>query len=84
MYVELLIESLPDADRAQTEQLLRQLGFDPVPMKVGFLLAGEVTALKRLFPTLTGSETNVIATPETLRTYVQSVRLFKPRSLYSP
>jgi hypothetical protein len=83
VHLELVLETLPDADRDQLEKLLRARGFDPLPMKVGVLLSSELDALRKLLPGLAGTEVGELPVPEELRHAVRSVRIFKPRSLHA-
>jgi ribosomal 50S subunit-associated protein YjgA (DUF615 family) len=82
MYLELVLETLPGADRDLLHELLRAKGFDPLPMKVGLLLSGELEALGKLLPGLVGTETGELPIPEELKNAVRSIRIFKPRSLH--
>ena len=84
MHIELLLETLPGADRHWLQQYLSSRGFDPLPMKVGFLLSAELEAVAKLLPGLTGTETGELPIPAELKDTVRSIRLFKPRSLHSP
>jgi hypothetical protein len=82
-HLELLLETLPGADRNQLSDRLRAKGFDPLPMKAGLLLSAELGTLRKLLPMLTAAETGELAVPEDLKHAVASIRIFKPRSLHS-
>jgi hypothetical protein len=81
-HLELVLETLPRGDRNRLEGLLRGQGFDPMPMKVGFLLAAEVEELHKLLPGITGAETGDLPIPELLKDSVRSIRVVRPRSLH--
>ena len=83
MHVELFLETLPGADRDRLQEQLRARGFDPLPMKTGFMLGAEIEALGKLLPELTGTETGELPIPAEMRDTVRSIRRFKPRSLHS-
>jgi hypothetical protein len=82
MYVELLLETLPGADRDRLQSLIRARGLDPLPMKAGFLLSAELEAVRKLLPGLVGTETGEPPIPEEMKNMVHSIRFFKPRSLH--
>jgi hypothetical protein len=84
MYIELLLKIRAGADHDGLLALLRARGFDPLPMTAGVLLASERDALRALLPGLTGSETGELPIPGELRSAVESIRVFKPRSFHSP
>src|SRR5690348_13398087 len=46
-HLELILEVGSDAERDSVMKRLRQLGFDPLAMKVGVLLAGDIESLRR-------------------------------------
>jgi hypothetical protein len=83
MHVELLLETLPGANRDRLQEYLRAQGFDPLPMKAGFLLGAELEALGKLLPGFTGTETDELPIPVELKDTVRSIRRFKPRSLHA-
>ena len=66
-HLELVLEALPGADRDRLQDYLRGQGFDPLPMKVGLLLSADLESLKRLLPTLAGTESGELAVPQELR-----------------
>jgi hypothetical protein len=80
--LELILEVGSDAEQDSVMERLRQLGFDPLAMKVGVLLAGDIGSLRRLIPTLTGAEIGVLPVPTDLAPAVRSIRVFGPRSLH--
>jgi hypothetical protein len=82
IHLELVLEALPGADRKQLEGLLRGWGFDPMPMKVGFLLAAALEELHKLLPRITGAETGDLPVPESLKDSVRSIRIVRPRTLH--
>jgi hypothetical protein len=84
MYVELLFETPPGADRDHLQRYLRARGFDPLPMKAGFMLGADVGDLGKLLPGLTGAETDELPVPTELKDSVRSIRRFKPRSPHPP
>ena len=77
--VELAHGASPDA----FEQIARDAGIEPLRMKAGILLSSEVDALRRVFPSLTGTEQGSVPVPAALQSIVRSVRIFKPRSFTS-
>jgi hypothetical protein len=79
--LELILEARSDAERDSVIEHLRQLGFDPLAIKVGVLLAGDIESLRRLIPTLTGAEIGSLPVPTDLAPAVRSIRVFGPRSL---
>ncbi len=83
MHVELLLETLPGADRDRLQDLLRARGFDPLSMKAGFLLSTELEAVRALLPGIVGTETGDLPIPEEMKTMVYSICFFKPRSFHS-
>jgi hypothetical protein len=83
VHVELLLETLPGADRDQLQQLLRGMGLDPLPMQAGIVLSAEVEALRKLLPGLSGTETGELSVPDRLKSAVRSICIFKPRSFHS-
>jgi hypothetical protein len=83
MHVELLVETLPGANRDRLQEKLRADGFDPLPMKAGFLLGAELEALRTLLPGLTGGEVGELPIPAELKDTVRSIRRFNPRSPHS-
>jgi hypothetical protein len=83
MHVELLIEVLPGANRDRLQESLRARGFDPLPMKAGFLLGAELEDIRKLLPGLTGTETGELPIPAEMQDTVRSIRRFKPRSFHS-
>jgi hypothetical protein len=72
-----------DASPDQFEQIARDAGLEPLRMKAGVLLSSEVSALRHLFPSLTGEEQGSIPVPAALQHIVRSVRVFRPRSFTS-
>jgi len=80
--LELILEVGSDAERDSVMERLRQLGFDPLAMKVGVLLAGDIESLRRLIPTLTGAEIGSLPVPTDLSPAVRSIHVFGPRSLH--
>jgi hypothetical protein len=80
-HLELILEVGSDAERDSIMVRLGQLGFEPLAMKVGVLLAGNIDSLRRLIPTLTGAETGSLPVPTDLRPAVRSIRVFGPRSV---
>jgi hypothetical protein len=80
--LELILEVGSDAERDSVIERLRQLGFDPLAMKVGVLLAGDIESLRRLIPTLTGAEIGLLPVPTDLAPAVRAIRVFGPRSLH--
>jgi hypothetical protein len=83
-HVELILEELPGIDRERFHERLRARGFEPLPMKVGVLVAGTVGALRALVPTLSGTQTDEVSIPSDLQDAVRSIRVVKPKSLHSP
>jgi hypothetical protein len=81
-HLELILEVGSDAERDNVMARLRKLGFDPLVMKVGVLLAGDISSLRRLIPTLTGAEIESLPVPPDLGPAVRSIRVFGPRSVY--
>jgi hypothetical protein len=82
MFVELLVELQREADREAVQALLRARGFEPLPMKAGILLGGEVEALRQLLPGFDETATGPHPVPELLKDTVRSIRMFKPRSFH--
>jgi hypothetical protein len=80
-HLELILEVSSDPERDKVMARLRQLGFDPLVMKVGVLLGGDISALRRLIPTLTGAEIESVPVPPDLVPAVRSIRVFGPRSV---
>ena len=80
MHVELLLETLPGANRDRLQEYLRAQGFDPLPMKAGFLLGAELEALGKLLPGLTGTETGELPIPAEMKDTVRSIRETNQRS----
>lgn len=80
--LELVLEVGSDAERESVLVRLRQLGFDPLTMKVGILLAEDIQSLRRLLPTLTGAEIGSLPVPPDLAPAVRSIRVFGPRSVH--
>jgi hypothetical protein len=80
--LELILEVSSDAERDSVMERLRQLGFDPLAMKVGVLLAGDIESLRRLIPTLTGAEIGSLPVPTNLSPAVRSIHVFGPRSVH--
>jgi hypothetical protein len=81
-HLELILEVGSDPEREYVMARLRQLGFDPLLMKVGVLLAGDISSLRRLIPTLTGAEIECLPVPPDLAPAVRSIRVFGPRSVH--
>jgi hypothetical protein len=81
-HLELILEVGSDAERDSLMKHLRQLGFDPLAMKVGVLLAGDIESLCRLIPTLTGAEIGSLPVPSDLAPTVRSIQVFGPRSVH--
>jgi hypothetical protein len=63
--------------------MLRQQGFDPLPMKAGFLLSDELEKIHTLLAGISGTEQHELPVPDEMKPMVRSIRLFKPRSLHS-
>jgi hypothetical protein len=82
MHIELLLETLPGADRDQLQALLRAQGFEPLPMKAGLLLSAEREDLQQLLPGLSSTAADTVSIPAALATMVQAIRIFRPRSLH--
>jgi hypothetical protein len=82
LHLELILKVGSDAERDSVMERLRQLGFDPLAMKVGVLLAGDVESLRRLIPTLTGAEIGSLPVPTDLAPAVRSIHVFGPRSVH--
>lgn len=80
-HLELILEVGSDSERDSVMARLWQLGFDPLVMKVGVLLAGDISALRRLIPTLTGAESGSLPVPPDLAPAVRSIQVFGPRSV---
>jgi len=78
--LELILKVGSDAERDSVMERLRQLGFDPLAMKVGVLLAGDIESLRRIIPTLHGAEIGSLPVPTDLSPAVQSIHVFGPRS----
>lgn len=83
VHLELILQVRPGVDCDRLGDRLRAQGFDPQPMRVGILLSAELSALRKLLPTLTGTEAVEIAVPEELKDFVLSIQVFKPRSFRS-
>jgi len=81
-HLELILEVGSDPEREYVMARLRGLGFDPLLMKVGVLLAGDISSLRRLIPTLTGAEIERLPVPPDLAPAVRSIRVFGPRSVH--
>jgi hypothetical protein len=82
--MELILEALPHADRAQLTESLRARGFDPLPMAVGVLLSDDLERFRSLWPTLVGTEQGELEVPDALKHAVRAVRVVKPRSFHAP
>jgi hypothetical protein len=80
-YMELIIEADAGVDRERLQDRLSHEGIEALPMKVGMLLAGKISALRAAIPSLTGEETDEIPVPENLNDAVKAIRIVKPRSL---
>lgn len=80
-YRELVVEAHPDADRPLLEQELRSRGLQPIPMRVGFLVGGEIRDLRRLAPALAPETTDVPIEPS-LRPLVRAIQVMRPRTLH--
>ena len=80
-HLELILETLPGVDKERLQQRLRLQGIEALPMKVGVLLAGQVSALHGVIPSLTGQETDEIQVPDNLKHEVKAIHIAKPRSL---
>ena len=80
--LELILKVDSDAERDIVMERLRQLGFDPLAMKVGVLLGGDIASLRRLIPTLTGTAIGSLPVPTDLAPAVRSIHVFGPRSLH--
>ena len=81
-HLELILEILPGADRDKLQSDLRAQGFDPLPMKIGILLAGDLDALRKVVPTLSGVDE--VTVPDNLKHVVRAIHVVKPRRLHSP
>lgn len=81
-HLELILEVGSDPERDNVLARLRKLGFDPLAMKAGVLLAGDISSLRRLIPTLTGAEIESLPVPPDLEPAVRSIRVFGPRSVH--
>ena len=81
-HVELILETLPGADREQLRKRLLARGFESLPMKVGVLLAGDVSALEKLLPTIRGAAAGDLPVPDELRDLVRVIHVVTPRSLH--
>jgi hypothetical protein len=80
-HLELVVETHAGVNKERLQQRLRLEGVETLPMKVGVLLAGQVSALRAAIPSLTGQEADEIPVPDNLKDEVQAIRLVKPRSL---
>ena len=80
-YIELIVEADAGVDRERLQERLSHEGIEALPMKVGMLLAGKISALRSAIPSLTGEETDEIPIPENLNDAVKAIRIVKPRSL---
>jgi ribosomal 50S subunit-associated protein YjgA (DUF615 family) len=81
-HLELILETLPGIDREQLRKRLLARGFEALPMKVGVLLAGDVSALEKLLPTIRAAAAGELPVPDELRDLVRSIHVVTPRSLH--
>ena len=80
-FIELIIEVRPGRGAERLLKRLRAKGLNPSPMKVGLLLAGTVSVLRKAIPSLTGDEVDGLAVPDDWGDEVQAIHVVKPRSL---
>jgi hypothetical protein len=80
-HIELIVETHIGVDNERLRERLSHNGIEASPMKIGMLLAGQVSALRAAIPSLTGDETDAVSVPENLRDAVKSIHVVKPRSL---
>jgi hypothetical protein len=81
-HIELIVETYTGVDAKHLQERLHHGGIETMPMKVGLLLAGEVSSLRAAIPSLTGEEQDDITVPEYLKDAVKAIRIVKPRSLH--
>ena len=82
--LQILFEAQPGAERTALREWLRSHGLDPVPMKAGFLVTAELESLQKAIPSLAGTETGDLPTPDELSHHVRRVRVYKTRSRTAP
>ena len=80
-HLELVLETHPGVDKEHLQQCLGQQGIEVFPMSVCVLLAGQVSALRAVIPSLTGQESGKIQVPDNLKAEIKAIHIAKPYSL---
>ncbi|ESX18035.1 hypothetical protein X765_32390 [Mesorhizobium sp. LSHC440B00] len=83
--IELFVKFTPLADTQVAHRWFEQHGLSVTPMKVGALLAGTQSKIEQAFSISLNeiAPTGTLALPLELRSHVESVTFFKPRSYHS-